>query len=128
MFDPGKTVWTSHTDKALKGKIVKKDDDNADHYIVLHKDGQHAVHQDHIHAKEEYAKYMLEQLELYDAEQIDELSKTTLKSYIKKAKKNFKANTSYDDHDGYEFLNGVTPQKMMKRSETIDAAKAQLKK
>lgn len=63
MFDAGKTVWTSHTDKALKGKIVKKDDDNADHYIVLHKDGRHAVHQDHIHAKEEYAKYMLEQTE-----------------------------------------------------------------
>ena len=63
MFDPGKTVWTSHTEKALKGKIVKKDDDNAEHYIVLHKDGQHAVHQDHIHAKEEYAKYMLEQTE-----------------------------------------------------------------
>jgi hypothetical protein len=63
-----------------------------------------------------------------DAEQIDELSKKTLKSYIKKAKADFKAKTSYDDHDGYDFAPGVSPQKMMKRSETIDAAKAQVKK
>jgi hypothetical protein len=83
MFDPGKTVWTSHTEKALKGKIVKKDDDNADHYIVLHKDGQHAVHQDHIHAKEEYAKYMLEEIELGN-DPLYEISKATLGSYIKK--------------------------------------------
>lgn len=56
----GKTVWTSHTNKPLKGKIVSKDDDNKDHYIVKHADGNHSVHQDHIHFREEHAKYMCE--------------------------------------------------------------------
>ena len=56
----GKTVWTSHTDKPLKGKIVSKDDDNKDQYIISTKDGNHSVHQDHIHFKEEHAKLMQE--------------------------------------------------------------------
>jgi hypothetical protein len=135
-FAPGKTVWTSHTDKPLKGKIVSKDTDNKDQYIVKHSDGNHSVHKDHIHAKEEYAKYMQEAvvpgsvkkdkhgnvlsfktvgdkakklvqdrktgkwydpMEEFDklikkeeiednaGEQIDELSKKTLGSYVKKA-------------------------------------------
>lgn len=59
-FEPGKTVYTSHTDKVLKGKIIEKDPDNKDQYRVQHKDGVHSVHQDHIHPQRKLAGYMHE--------------------------------------------------------------------
>lgn len=59
-FEPGKTVYTSHTDKILKGKIIGKDTDNKDQYIVQHKDGRHSVHQDNIHPQRKLAGYMHE--------------------------------------------------------------------
>lgn len=65
-FSPGKTVYTSHTDKILKGTIVGKDDDNKDHYIVQHKDSKHAVHKDSIHLNRAHAKYMHESVESID--------------------------------------------------------------
>lgn len=62
VIDIGKTVYTSHTDKVLKGKIVGKDIDNKDQYIVKHKDGTHSVHKDAIHFRKEHAGFMLEQV------------------------------------------------------------------
>lgn len=62
-FADGKTVYTSHTDSILKGKIVGKDDDNKDHYIVQHKDSKHSVHKDSIHLNRAHAKYMHESLD-----------------------------------------------------------------
>lgn len=59
-FANGKTVYTSHTDKVLKGVVVSKDDDNKDQYIVKHKDGNHSVHKDHIHSSATHAGYMQE--------------------------------------------------------------------
>jgi hypothetical protein len=57
---PGKKVWTSHTDSPKQGSIVGKDTDNKNHYIVKHSDGEHSVHQDHIHFSKEHAGYMYE--------------------------------------------------------------------
>lgn len=125
MLDINEAVVAGSVKKDAKGNVLsfKSVGDKAKKLVTDRKTGKE------YDPEEEFDKLIKkEEVEDADAEQIDELSKTTLKSYIKKAKKNFKANTSYDDHDGYEFLNGVTPQKMMKRSETIDAAKAQLKK
>lgn len=85
-FTSGKTVYTSHTDNVLKGKIVKKDIDNKDHYIVQHKDGLHSVHQDNIHPQRKLAGYMHEsESPLSFKSFLTELSTNLLGRYKKKA-------------------------------------------
>lgn len=60
LFEPGRTVWTSHTEVPLKGTIVSKDEEDKNQYIVNTKTGKHSVHKDSIHPSQETASMMLE--------------------------------------------------------------------
>lgn len=59
-YTPGKTVYTSHMDKVLKGKVVEPDEEDKKFTIVNINGKRHSVHNDHIHSRAEHAGFMLE--------------------------------------------------------------------
>jgi len=75
---PGKKVWTSHTDSPKQGSIVGKDTDNKNHYIVKHSDGEHSVHQDHIHFSKEHAQHIVEGTEMQESSPFDWKGKASI--------------------------------------------------